>query len=179
MFDLLKMGRQHGYGQLREAGEAALASGSHDVSAIRYLLTAAQTRQTAIPAIEVGLLDPYERPLPVMNDYDQLLGIGAARIWFPGILNRTACRATARTSSSSATNSTGRSPAIRFQRICRLRRLFRRVQQHSTCSRGCRILASQLAAGSAYRFSGYGLVRQLGSADYARPRKFARSWKAG
>ena len=79
MIDVLKIGRQHGYGQLREAVESALASGSHDVSAIRYLLTAAQTRPTAIPAIEVGLLDRYERPLPVMNEYDQLLGIGAAQ----------------------------------------------------------------------------------------------------
>jgi hypothetical protein len=79
MIDVLKVGKQHGYERLREAVESALESGSHDVSAIRYLLTAAQRRSTEPPVIEVGLLDRYERPLPVMNDYDQLLGMGAAQ----------------------------------------------------------------------------------------------------
>jgi hypothetical protein len=32
-----------------------------------------------LPAIELGLLGRYERPLPMMNDYDQLLGAGATQ----------------------------------------------------------------------------------------------------
>ncbi len=79
MIEVLKLGKQHGYSRLREAVESALGSGSHDVSAIRYLITAVQRPPAELPVIEVGLLGRYERPLPVMSDYDQLLGFGAAQ----------------------------------------------------------------------------------------------------
>ena len=79
MIAMLALGKQHGYDRLREAVESALDAGSHDVSAIRYLLTASQERRTELPAIEIGLLGRYERPLPMMNDYDQLLSAGVAQ----------------------------------------------------------------------------------------------------
>ena len=79
MINVLALGKQHGYDRLRVAVESALDSGSHDVSAVRYLLTANQQHRTELPAIELGLLGRYERPLPMMNDYDQLLGAGATQ----------------------------------------------------------------------------------------------------
>jgi transposase len=79
MIEMLMLGRQHGYDQLRQAVESAIGSGSHDVSAIRYLLTAGAAHPKDLPAIDVGLLGRYERPLPIMTDYDQLLGSGVAQ----------------------------------------------------------------------------------------------------
>ena len=69
---------RHGYARLREAVQSALDSGAHDVSAVRYLLTASCSRMD-MPALDIGLLDRYERPLPLMNDYDRLLSMGAAQ----------------------------------------------------------------------------------------------------
>jgi len=47
--------------------------GCHDGAAIRHLLTAEQLNRPVIAAIEIGALARYERPLPVMTGYDQLL----------------------------------------------------------------------------------------------------------
>jgi transposase len=79
MITLLMLGRDHGYDRLRGAVETALDSGSHDVGAVRYLLTASERQRVEVPIVEVGLLDRYERPLPVLNEYDQLLGTGMAQ----------------------------------------------------------------------------------------------------
>lgn len=32
-----------------------------------------------LPAIDIGVLQRYERPLPVLNEYDRLLSVGAAQ----------------------------------------------------------------------------------------------------
>lgn len=77
MIDVLRLGKQHGYERLRDAVEGALEAGSHDVSAIRYLLTAVDGAE--LPAIDIGVLQRYERPLPVLNEYDRLLSVGAAQ----------------------------------------------------------------------------------------------------
>jgi hypothetical protein len=79
MINVLALGKQHGYDRLRVAVESALDSGSHDVSAVRYLLTAAEQPRTELPVIELGLLERYERPLPMMNEYDQLLTVGGTQ----------------------------------------------------------------------------------------------------
>jgi transposase len=79
MIDMLALGKQHGYDRLRAAVESALDSGSYDVSAIRYLLTAKDACRPELPVPELGLLGRYERPLPIMNDYDQLLSAGGAQ----------------------------------------------------------------------------------------------------
>jgi transposase len=78
MVALLGLGKQFGYDRLREAVELALDTGSHDLSAVRYLLTADRNGPVKMPILEVGLLDRYERPLPVLNEYDQLLNMGVA-----------------------------------------------------------------------------------------------------
>jgi len=79
MIEVLALGKQYGYDLLREAVEVALGSGSHDVCAIQYLLGATPSRGAEVPTIEVGLLERYERPLPLMTDYDQLLSAGAGQ----------------------------------------------------------------------------------------------------
>ena len=73
MIELIGLGKTHGYDRLREAVEGALQAGSCDVATVRYLLTADDLNRPPSEAIDVGLLACYERPLPVMSGYDQLL----------------------------------------------------------------------------------------------------------
>jgi hypothetical protein len=75
MIELLQLGKTHGYDVLRQAVESALQMGSCDISAVRYLMTAEQLERKPAKPIDVGPLSYYERPLPVMTDYDQLLAI--------------------------------------------------------------------------------------------------------
>ena len=78
MIEVLHVGKTHGQDRLRTAVEAAVTTGCQDPAAIRHLLEApALTR--AVPAIVViDALLPFERPLPTMTAYDQLLvGAGA------------------------------------------------------------------------------------------------------
>ena len=53
--------------------ESALELGSCDVSTVQYLMTAGQLDRVRAEPIDVGPLSCYERPLPVLTDYDQLL----------------------------------------------------------------------------------------------------------
>ena len=73
MIELLQLGKVHGYEKLREAVELALELGSCDVSTVQYLMTAGQLDRAHPEPIDVGPLSCYERPLPVLTDYDQLL----------------------------------------------------------------------------------------------------------
>jgi hypothetical protein len=73
MIELLRLGKTHGYERLRDAVESALELGSCDVSTVQYLMTAGQLDRVRPEPIDVGPLSCYERPLPVMTDYDQLL----------------------------------------------------------------------------------------------------------
>jgi hypothetical protein len=43
------------------------------------LLNAEELRRTECEAIDIGALERYARPLPVMLEYDQLLSAGVAR----------------------------------------------------------------------------------------------------
>ncbi len=72
MVELVRMGRESGYGKLTSAIEQALDLGCGDVAAIRHLLMSDQLRHAAGEAIEIGALAAYERPLPSMIEYDQL-----------------------------------------------------------------------------------------------------------
>jgi hypothetical protein len=74
MIDLLALGRGERWGQLRTAVEQALSLGCHDVAAIRHLMQAGEMARPAAEVIDVGLLARYERPQPVLNRYDELLG---------------------------------------------------------------------------------------------------------
>ncbi len=78
MIELLKLASQHGQAQLQEAIESALASQCYDAAAVRYLLHADELRHSRCEAVDVGALERYARPLPMMHEYDQLL-TGAAR----------------------------------------------------------------------------------------------------
>jgi transposase len=73
MIGLLRLGRTHGYERLREVVESALELGSCDVSTVQYLMTAGQLDRVRPEPIDVGELSCYERPLPVLTDYDLLL----------------------------------------------------------------------------------------------------------
>ncbi len=72
MVELIRIGREFGYGRLTTAVEQALEMGCGDVAAIRHLLMSEQLRHTVGEAIEIGALSAYERPLPSMIEYDRL-----------------------------------------------------------------------------------------------------------
>ena len=73
MIELLSLGTDEGWDRLRAAVEQSLALGCHDVAAIRHLLVAGLLTKPAVVGIEIGMLSRYERPQPVLSDYDQLL----------------------------------------------------------------------------------------------------------
>ncbi|MCZ2074620.1 MAG: IS21 family transposase [Bryobacterales bacterium] len=79
MIELLKLAPKHGQARVREAIESALAGHCYDAAAVRHLLHAGELRHSRCEAVDVGALERYTRPLPAMNEYDQLLTIGAAR----------------------------------------------------------------------------------------------------
>ena len=75
MVSLLLLGREHGWEALRLAVERAASLGCSDAGAVRYLLLQPEPNATSVPLTpeELGLLSRYERPLPEMSRYDQLL----------------------------------------------------------------------------------------------------------
>ena len=73
MIELLSHGSHEGWDRLRTAVEQALSLGCQDVAAIRHLLAAGRLIKPSVAAIEIGVLARYERPQPVLSDYDQLL----------------------------------------------------------------------------------------------------------
>ena len=79
MIELLQLTRQHGHERLRQAIEKALATGCTDPAAVRHLLNAETLNHVACEPIDIGFLERYERPLPVMNEYDQLRMVGGAQ----------------------------------------------------------------------------------------------------
>lgn len=79
MIGLLQLGRAHGQDALRRAIETALELGCGDSAAVRHLLTAPDLAHPAIAPLAIGSLAQFERPLPVVTEYDQLLAGGVAR----------------------------------------------------------------------------------------------------
>jgi transposase len=77
MIELLQLGNGKGWSRLRAAVEQALSLGCHDVAAIRHLMLAGDLDRPAVVAIDIGSLARYERPMPLMNSYDQLLSHAA------------------------------------------------------------------------------------------------------
>ena len=73
MIQLLALGRTHGADRLRQAVETALELGGADPAAVRYLVTAEAQARTRPDPIDVGRLQRYARPLPVLTDYNRLL----------------------------------------------------------------------------------------------------------
>ena len=53
---------------------------SYDVTIkVEHLLRQDELRRNGCEAVDVGALERYSRPLPVMTEYDQLLTLGGAR----------------------------------------------------------------------------------------------------
>jgi hypothetical protein len=78
MIGLLQLGRNHGWERLRAAIEKARALGCHDRAAVQHLLETPNLARPIVPVIDIGSLRSFERPLPKMDVYDQLLvGAGA------------------------------------------------------------------------------------------------------
>ena len=75
MVDLLLLARVHGWSAVKTAAEKALLLGCTDQSAVQCLLAQAAAVTTIAPlsAEDLGSLSRYERPLPEMSGYDQLL----------------------------------------------------------------------------------------------------------
>jgi len=73
MIELLKLARQEGYEQLEQVVNRALSLECWDASAIRYLLVNASLKPQRPDPLEVGVLARYERPMPEVMHYDQLL----------------------------------------------------------------------------------------------------------
>ncbi len=73
LIELLQLGRRYGQEQLRGAVEQALGLGCGDSAAIRHLLSARQFARVCPAPLPVGVLAAFERPLPTVSDYDQLL----------------------------------------------------------------------------------------------------------
>ena len=79
MIELLKLSSKHGHLKLQEAIESALAGSCYDAAAVRHLLNADELRHASCEAIDVGALERYQRPLPLLHEYDQLLTAGGVR----------------------------------------------------------------------------------------------------
>jgi hypothetical protein len=74
MIELLHAGRQHGWDRLKNAIEQALALGCTDAAVVRHLLSFGELARPILEGREAGEgLERYERPLPVMSEYDLLL----------------------------------------------------------------------------------------------------------
>lgn len=73
MIAILKLDRLHGSLKLRQAVELAMELGCHHFAAVQYLLTADTLSRSVPEMVEIGLLKRYERPMPVMAGYDELL----------------------------------------------------------------------------------------------------------
>lgn len=78
LIELLQLGRTYGQEKLRLAVEGALAMGCGDSAAVRYLLTAHELERVTPAPLAIGALAAFERPMPVITNYDQLL-VGGRR----------------------------------------------------------------------------------------------------
>ena len=74
MIQVLSLIKAHGHERVRAAVEEAITLGCADAAAIRHLVEAAGLAHARREFIEVSELSRFERPLPVMTDYDGLLG---------------------------------------------------------------------------------------------------------
>jgi hypothetical protein len=73
MVALICMGREFGYAKLETAVAQAMELGCTDVAAIRHLLMSDKLQHAAATTVAIGALTAYERPLPTMAEYNQLL----------------------------------------------------------------------------------------------------------
>jgi hypothetical protein len=74
MIQVLSLIRPHGHARVRAAVEEAITLGCADAAAVRHLVEAVDLAHPRNALIEFGELSRFERPVPVMTDYDGLLG---------------------------------------------------------------------------------------------------------
>ena len=74
MIQVLSLIRPHGHARVRAAVEAAITLGCADAAALRHLVEAADLTHAHHALTELGELSRFERPAPVMTNYDGLLG---------------------------------------------------------------------------------------------------------
>jgi len=74
MIQVLSLIKPYGHERVRAAIEEAIALGCADAAAVRHLVEAADLTPARDALIELNALSRFERPLPVMTDYDGLLG---------------------------------------------------------------------------------------------------------
>jgi transposase len=74
MIEVLSLIKPHGHQRVRAAVEEAMSLGCSDSAAIRHLAGAADLTHGRSALIELGELARFERPLPMLTDYDGLLG---------------------------------------------------------------------------------------------------------
>ena len=73
MIQVLSLIKPHGHERVRTAVEEAVSLGCADAAAIRHLVEAADLTHARDAIIELDTLSRFERPLPVISDYDRLL----------------------------------------------------------------------------------------------------------
>jgi transposase len=74
MIQVLSLIRAHGHERVRAAVEEAITLGCADAAAVRHLVEAVDLTHARAALIELDGLARFERPLPVLTDYDGLLG---------------------------------------------------------------------------------------------------------
>lgn len=80
MVAVIRMGGEFGYAKLEACVTESLRLGCTDVAAIRHLLMSDQLQHKVAETIEIGALAAYERPLPTMIEYNQLLSVGTIAV---------------------------------------------------------------------------------------------------
>jgi transposase len=73
MIQVLSLIKPHGHVPVRAAVEQAASLGCADAAGIRHLVEAANLAHARNAIIELDSLSRFERPLPVISDYDRLL----------------------------------------------------------------------------------------------------------
>lgn len=73
MIELLQAGRRLGYARLTAAIETAVLLNCMDAAAVLYLMNQVESPNKSAPALEIGALSRYQRPLPDLAAYNQLL----------------------------------------------------------------------------------------------------------
>lgn len=76
MVDVVRLGREHGYDELRRVVRLALELGCTDIEALRHLLDTAvlyREPERALDDAELGHLARYERPASGVSHYNELL----------------------------------------------------------------------------------------------------------
>jgi len=80
MIELLQLGSRHGYDRVRAAIESALQLGCIDAAAVRHLIVSDElAHQLPVLLLDLGVLTRFERPLPHVHAYDDLLIAGGVR----------------------------------------------------------------------------------------------------